>query len=182
MPTELAIAGLNHSDRARVFADYWGEHNLYCPNCSSPTLKRANSRTGEFSCPDCQSHFQIKGQPVPFGKSVPAGAFDAVGRALRNRRQSGYFFLHYDASTWTIRDLLLVPIFAIPASAITRRASHCHFLLERIPAAAQISLITTIKSASPGETECIMISRPEEVREKFRRLRPRKGKRARASA
>jgi hypothetical protein len=39
-------------------------------------------------------------------------------------------------------------------------------------------MITTIRSASPGGTECIMISRPEEVREKFRRLKPRRGKSA----
>jgi type II restriction enzyme len=182
MPAELAIAGLNHSDRARVFADFWGEHNLYCPNCSSPALKRANSRSGEFCCPDCQSRFQVNGQPAPFGKSILAGDFDAVTRALRSRRESGYFFLHYDARTWTIRDLLLVPLFAVPASAIARRAAHCHFVLDRIPAPARISLVTTIKSASPGETECIMISRPEEVREKFRRLKPRKGKGGGASA
>ncbi|HXC34606.1 MAG TPA: DpnI domain-containing protein [Candidatus Acidoferrales bacterium] len=181
MPTELAVAGLSQLDRARVFADFWGEHNLYCPSCSSPTLKRAKSQAGDFSCPDCECHYQVKGQATPFRDSIAAGDFDAVTRAMRNGKASGYFFLHYDARTWTIRDLLLVPLFAVPDSAITRRAARCHFLLEKIPAEARISVVTTIRSASPGGTECIMISRPEDVREKFRRLRARQGKRARAA-
>jgi hypothetical protein len=182
MPTELAVAGLNHSDRARALADFWGEHNLYCPNCSSPTLKRADSQAGSFCCPDCECRFQVKGQSTPFESSIVAGEFDAVTRALRNGRLSGYFFLHYDAGTWTVRDLLLVPVFAIPAPAIVRRAARCHFELDDIPAEARIAMITTIRSASPGGTECIMISRAEEVREKFRRLKPRQSKRARVTA
>jgi DNA-directed RNA polymerase subunit RPC12/RpoP len=179
MPAELATAGLNHLDRSRVLADFWGEHNLYCPNCVSPTLKRANGPAGDFRCPDCQSRFLVKGQPTPFGKSIAAGDFDAVTRAMRNGKTSGYFFLHYDPGSWSVRDLLLVPLFAIPASAIARRAGRCHFLLDHIPAEARIALVTTIRSASPGGTECIMISRSEEVREKFRRLMPRQGKGAR---
>jgi hypothetical protein len=181
MPAELA-AGLNHLERAIALADFWGEHNLYCPNCPSATLKRTDSQTGGFCCPDCECRFQVKGQSTPFGKSVAAGEFDAVTRALRNGRVSGYFFVHYDTSTWTVRDLLLMPLFAIPAPAILRRAAHSHFLLDHIPAEGRIAMITTIRSASPGGTECIMISRPEEVREKFRRLKPRGHKRARVAA
>lgn len=177
MPTELEVAGLNHLERARALADFWGEHNLYCPNCASPTLKRVASHTGSFCCPECESRFQVKGQSTPFGKSIAAGEFDAVTRALHNGKASGYFFLHYDARTWTVRDLLLVPLSAVPAPAIARRASHCHFLLDHIPAEGRIAIITTIRSASPGGTECIMISRAEEVREKFRRLKPRNSKR-----
>lgn len=182
MPTELAVAGLNHLDRARALADFWGEHNLYCPNCSSPTLKRANSQAGDFSCPDCECRYQVKGQPTPFGKSIAAGDFGAITRAVRNGKASGYFFLHYDARSWTIRDLLLVPLFAISAPAIARHADRGHFVLEKIPSEARIAIVTTIKSDSPGGTECIMISRPEEVREKFRRVKPSQGKRDRAAA
>jgi hypothetical protein len=182
MPTELAVTGLNPAERARVLADFWGEHNLYCPNCSSPTLKRAESETGSFSCPDCEHNFQVKGQPIPFGQSIAAGDFDAVTRTLRNGKASGYFFLHYDARSWTVRDLLLVPLFSVPAPAITRRAGRCHFVLEHIPAEGRIAMITTIRSESPGGTECIMISRAEEVREKFRRLKPRRTRRAHATA
>jgi hypothetical protein len=182
MPTELAVAGLNHSDRARALADFWGEHNLYCPNCSSPTLKRADSQSGSFSCPGCECRFQVKGQSTTFGKSIVAGEFDAVTRALRSGRLSGYFFLHYHTGTWTVRDLILVPVFAIPAPGIVRRADRCQFVLDEIPTEARIAMITTIRSSSPGGTECIMISRPEEVRERFQRLKPRQSKRAHVAA
>ena len=178
MPTELAVAGVNHVHRAQVLPEFWAEHNLYCPNCSSEKLVRADKHAGELSCPDCRSRFQIKGQPTRFGKSIAGGEFDSAARGMGNGNTSGYFFLHYDARTWTVRDLLLLPRFGIPDSAVARRAARCHFILDRIPAEARIPMITTIKSASPGGTECIMISRPEEVREKFRRLKPRRSKAA----
>ena len=92
---------------------------------------------------------------------------------MRNGKASGYFFLHYEPGTWTVRNLLLVPLFAVPESAIARRATRCHFFLERIPAEARIPIVTTIRSDSAGGTECIMISRPGDVREKFRRLKPK---------
>lgn len=173
MPTDLATPGLNSLDRARRLADLWAERNLYCPNCALFTLKRVHGRVGEFRCSDCQYEFQMKARPARFGKSIDAGKFDAVTRALRDGRRAGYFLLRYEAKSWTIRDLLLVSAFAIPASAIAKRAAGCHIVLDRIPSEGRIALVTTIKSASPGGTECIMISRPEGVREKFRRLKPR---------
>lgn len=173
MPSDLATAGLNPLDRARGIADLWAERNLYCPNCASFTLKRVRGRIGDFRCSDCQYDFQIKARPARFGKSIDAGRFDAVTRVLRDGRQAGYFLLRYEARSWTVRDLLLVPASAIPAAAIAKRAARCHILLDQIPPEARIALVTTIRSASPGGTECIMISRPEDVREKFRRLKPR---------
>jgi Dam-replacing family len=169
----LAPATLNHSDRARFVTDSWGEHNLFCPNCSSSKLKLSSDRAGNFSCPDCQSRFHLKGQHSSIGDSISAGDYDAVTRAMGNGKASGYFFLHYEPGTWTVRDLLLVPLFAVPQAALARRATRCHFLLERIPPEARIAIVTTIRSDSPGGTECIMISRPGDVREKFRRLKPK---------
>ena len=177
MPAELAVAALNHSDRAQSIIDSWGEQNLYCPNCSSTKLKLSSSHAGDFSCPDCQSRFHLKGQHSSIGDSIAAGEYEAVTRAMRNGKSSGYFFLHYEPGTWTVRNLLLVPFFAVPQTAIARRATRCHFLLERIPAEARIAIVTTIRSDSAGGTECIMISRPGDVREKFRRLKPRTLKR-----
>lgn len=179
MTTDLALAGLNYQDRARALADSWAGHNLYCPNCSSHQLKGASGRSGEFFCPECHSRFQFKGQPAAIGKSVAAGAHDAVTRAIRNGTVAGFFFMHYDPAAGSVRDLLLVPVSGVPPGAIARRATQCHFLLDRIPAEARMAIVTTIRSSSPGGTECIMISRAEEVREKFRRLKPRRSARAR---
>ncbi|MGH7939558.1 MAG: DpnI domain-containing protein [Limisphaerales bacterium] len=176
MPTELAIAGANPRDRARVLLDCWAQGNLYCPNCSSDKLNRDNGRTGQLRCPGCRSRFEIQGQPGPFDQYIAAGPFDSVRCAMGDRRLSGRFYLHYDPRVWIVRDLLLVPGFAIPEPAMRRRGSRRHFALDQIPAQARIALVITIKSSSPGGTECLMISRPREVREKFRRLKPRKAK------
>ena len=105
-------------------------------------------------------------------------------RAIRTDAAPSYYFMHYDAASWTVRNLLLVPHFAFPPSAIVKRNPlsatarragwiGCNFALDRIPADARIPVVTTIKAAA-GDTECIMISRPEEVREKFRRIKPLK--------
>jgi len=110
------------------------------------------------------------------GDSIAAGEYDAVMRAMRSGKVFGYFYLHYEPGTWTVRDLVLVPLFAVPEMAIAKRATRCHFLVERIPAEGRIAIVTTIKSGSAGGTECIMISRPGDVREKFRRLKPKRGR------
>ena len=46
MTSELAAAYKSGSQSARVVTKFWAEHNLYCPNCSSPKLDRlaANNR------------------------------------------------------------------------------------------------------------------------------------------
>jgi type II restriction enzyme len=76
--------------------------------------------------------------------------------------------------TWSVRNLLLVPHFAFPSSAIikcpplaltARRAGWvgCNFDLRRIPADARISIVTEKQIASP-----------KEVREQFRKVKPLK--------
>lgn len=50
----------------------------------------------------------------------------------------------------------------------------CNFALNRIPADARIPVVITIKPAHKTDTEAVMVSKPEEVREKFRRIKPLK--------
>ena len=104
-------------------------------------------------------------------------------RAIRNDSAPSYYFMHYDVATWTIRNLLLIPHFAFPPSAIIKRPPlaatarragwvGCNFALNRIPADARIPIVTTIKpSPNAGGTECIMVTSPEHVREKFRQVK-----------
>ena len=94
--------------------------------------------------------------------------------AIREDRAPSYFFLHYDFATWSVRNLLLVPSFAFPPSAIikcpplsatARRAGWvgCNFDLSRVPAEARISVVTEKK----------VVPAPE-VREKFKMVKPLK--------
>src|SRR5271156_5772437 len=92
--------------------------------------------------------------------------------AIQNDRAPSHFFLHYDLNSWTVRNLLLVPHFAFPPSAIIKRNPTtpkgrskpwigCNFALTRIPVDARISIVTE-KQILP----------PEEVRKKFKHIEP----------
>ncbi len=96
-------------------------------------------------------------------------------RAIRRAAAPGFFFVHYDGASWTVRDVLLVPGGALASSAIQKGPDGvgCCIVLDSLPVEARIPIITTIKSSGAGDTECIMISRPEEVREKFKQFKKR---------
>ncbi|HTV40220.1 MAG TPA: DpnI domain-containing protein [Candidatus Sulfotelmatobacter sp.] len=110
-----------------------------------------------------------------------------------------YYFMHYDLRTWTVRNLLLVPHFAFPPSAIVKRKPlsaaarragwvGCNFALDRVAADARIQIVYACGNhVSPNNKSSeisqslltfaatdIRITPPEEVREKFRRIKPLK--------
>jgi hypothetical protein len=64
MPGELAAPYKNGSQQTRVVSEAWGEHNLYCSNCSSERLQRLPTNTPalDFKCPQCAALFQLKSQ------------------------------------------------------------------------------------------------------------------------
>jgi type II restriction enzyme len=159
--------------RARVLVESWGEHHLYCPNCTSPILTQQDDADGGLDCPRCSSQFRLKGQRTRIGHSVTDGPYSTLTRAIRRSKAPGYFIMHYDAASLSVRDLVLVPGGALTPEAIVRGPDGvgCRIVLDSLPAAARIPIITTIKSSGAGDTECIMISRPEEVREKFRQFK-----------
>ena len=174
MVGELAAAYKSGSQRARVVTEAWGEDNLYCPNCSSPTLNRLedNTRASDYSCPKCKFWYQLKGQQSRIGDSVMDGAYSAMMEAIQKDETPSFYFMHYDVATWSIKNLLLVPHFAFPPSAIIKRKPlsptarragwvGCNFALNRIPADARIAIVTE-KRIIPAA----------EVREKFRRVKP----------
>jgi type II restriction enzyme len=178
MTGELATALKSSSQSARVVTEAWGAENFYCPNCSSPRLDWLKN---DYRCPNCGFWFQLKSRKSRLGNFIRGGAYDAMMEAIKNDCSPNFFFLHYDLATLTVKNLLLVPHFAYSPSAIVkhkpfRRAGRidCNFDLNRIPADARIPIVTTIKPRHRGDTECIMISKPEEVREKFKRVKPLK--------
>jgi type II restriction enzyme len=91
--------------------------------------------------------------------------------AIRHDELPSFYFMQYDLVTWSVRNLLLVPHFAFPPSAIikrnplsstARRAGWvgCNFALNRIPGSARIPVV------SEGA-----ISTPVEVRERYQLAR-----------
>jgi type II restriction enzyme len=176
MTGSLATAYSSGSQRARVVTEAWGEQNLFCPNCSSPKLTwlEPGHPASDYSCPRCEFWYQLKSQRAPIRDSITDGAYGAMMKAIKNDEAPSYYFMQYDLATWSVRNLLLVPHFAFPPSAIIKRKPlsstaqragwvGCNFALNRIPAEARIAIV--------NETQ---ITPPSEVREKFRKVKPLK--------
>jgi type II restriction enzyme len=177
MASELASAYRSASQRARVVTEAWGAHNLYCPNCPSPCLTRLqhNTKASDYCCPNCGFWYQLKGQQSPILTQIVNGAFSAMTEAIRNDRTRNFFFMQYELVSWSVKNLLLIPSFAFPISAIVRRNPlsptarragwvGCNIALNRIPEDARIHVVT----------ECRMAP-AEQVRAKFRRVKPPAG-------
>ena len=176
MTGELAAAYTSGAQRARVVTESWGAENLYCPNCSTLKLSRLrnNTKASDFSCPACGFWYQLKGQKTRLGDSIIDGAYSAMMEAIRNDETPNFYFMHYELATWRVKNLLLVPSFAFPLSAIIKRKPlsitarragwvGCNIALNRIPPEARIAVVTDNCAASVSE-----------VREKFQRVKPLK--------
>ena len=94
--------------------------------------------------------------------------------AIKNDRTPNFFFMQYELATWRVKNLLLIPSFAFPPSAIIKRKPlsitarrhgwvGCNIALNRVPVEARIPVVTE-SAVMPAS----------EVREKFRRVKPLK--------
>jgi len=108
--------------------------------------------------------------------------------------------MRYALATWAVRDLLLIPSFMFSESAVIKRPPlsptarragwvGCNLDLHRIAPEARIFIVRTIApqssaavtaashpDSSPGRRDACatLIATPEEVREKFKRVKPLK--------
>ena len=91
--------------------------------------------------------------------------------AIRHDELPSFYFMQYDLATWSVRNLLLVPHFTFPPSAIIKRKPlsstarragwvGCNFALNRIPGSARIPVV------NEGA-----ISPPSQVRERYQLAR-----------
>jgi len=174
LPQEAIQVYKSRSQQARVATEAWASENLYCPNCESKTLDQSPPGTPavDYNCPVCFSPFQLKGQSHRFSARIVDAAYSAMVQAVRENRTPNLFALHYDRSAWQVVDLILIPHFAFPLSAIERRKPlaaaarrhgwvGCNILLSAIPPDARINVILDGK-----------LKPPQEVRKQFARVRP----------
>ena len=165
------------AQRARVVTEPWAEENLYCPGCASRRLHsfKANTPAKDYRCPSCEEIFQLKSQKKPFATRIQDAAYSKMCEAIEQDEIPNFFALHYDPERWRVRNLTLIPRFAISLSAIEKRnplspsaERHgwvgCNILLEFVPAEARISVIANGIPVKPAL-----------VRKQFERLRPFKG-------
>jgi type II restriction enzyme len=124
---------------------------------------KPGTKANDYQCPSCGFWFQLKSQKSQIGRSITDGAYGAMMDAIQNDRSPNFFFLHYDLTTWTVRNLLLVPHFAFPPSAIIKRKPlsptarragwiGCNFDLRRVPTEARIWMVQSRAVPSRGST------------------------------
>jgi type II restriction enzyme len=173
--SERGLAGYkSNAQRARVATEAWAQGNLYCPNCESPHLdrSRANTPAVDFDCPICHAPFQLKAQSHTFSARIVDAAHSTMIRAIRENKTPNLLALHYEPSAWAVSNLILIPSFAFPLSAIEKRKPlsatarragwvGCNILLGAIPLDAKIPLIVD------------GVTLPQKkVREQYARIRP----------
>jgi type II restriction enzyme len=160
--------------RVREVTEDWGESNLYCANCDSDELTRlkTNTPTIDFDCPKCKAVFQLKGRKHPIGGILADAAYKKMREAILSDRTPNLIALHYDADSWRVRDLVLIPHFAFSLAAVKKRPPlkdtarrhgwiGCNIILSNIPLDARIHLVT-------GG----VVANPSDVRRLYRRVRP----------
>lgn len=162
MQTALPVTGLEEytskSQRARIATEAWGLANLYCPNCESGGLdaSAANTPAIDYNCSGCHARFQLKSQSRILAGRIVDAAYAAMVRAIREDRTPNLFALQYDSLRWCVENVILIPHFAFPLSAIEKRKPlsatarragwvGCNILLDAIPADARIPIISAGK-------------------------------------
>jgi type II restriction enzyme len=162
------------AQRARIATEAWASANLYCPNCNSPALtpSLANTPAVDFNCPKCAATYQLKAQSSPFSRRIVDAAYSAMVRAILENRTPNLFAMHYEISNWMVQNVILIPRFAFPLSAIEKRKPlaetarragwvGCNILLHAIPPDARIQIISEGKPVEAAT-----------VRAQYDRIRP----------
>jgi type II restriction enzyme len=174
LPGGGLVAYTSKSQRARIATEAWAESNLYCPNCNSPVLEPAAAGTPviDFTCPKCAATYQLKSQSSLFSRRIVDAAYSSMVRAIMEDRTPNLYALHYLSSEWAVANVILIPRFAFPLSAIEKRKPlaqtarragwiGCNILLHAIPPDARIKIISDGKPVAPAV-----------VRAQYARVRP----------
>ncbi len=177
MPALLASGYKSRCQQARVVTEGWGAKELFCANCDSSELSQLanNYKSADLICPRCNAPFQLKGTSGAIGPRICDGAYAAMVEAIRKDKTPNLLLLRYDSGSWRVLDLLLVPHFALPESAIIKRKPladtarragwvGCNIALDRIAPDARIPIVVR------GQPRL-----ERDVRADFKRLKPLRG-------
>ena len=164
----------NRSQQARVISEAWGLDNLFCPRCDSTSLagSATNAKVVDFGCPKCSAQFQLKCQSHPFSQKIVDSAYAVMRRAIEEGRTPHLLAMEYDPSIWKVRNLTLIPSFALTLSCLEKRKPlslsarrsgwvGCNILLSKIPEDARIPVVS-----------CGVPAKPSAVREQYALLHP----------
>lgn len=142
------------SQLARRITEPWGAEYLYCCACTSDRLnpEKANAQVSDYLCPKCVERYQLKSHSKKLGGTILGSNYQKMLDAILGNKSPNFFLLHYQLPEWLVRNLLVIPRFAIspsviiqrnPLSASARRSDWTGYVLNvrLIPDSAKIPLI-----------------------------------------
>jgi type II restriction enzyme len=111
------------SQRTRAITEDWAAKNLFCVACSSSSMsvEPNNTRVKDFTCPECESAYQLKATGRRFGRTVSNSAYSSKIDAIEAGRVPNYTFLQFSNHDWRITDLFVVPGHFFTRSVIHQR-------------------------------------------------------------
>jgi hypothetical protein len=123
LPTHFGQGYKSPSQLARRITEPWGAENLYCCACHSDRLdaEENNAQVSDFLCPQCVERYQLKSQSKKLGGRILGSNYQKMLDAILGNRSPNFFLLHYQLPEWMVRNLLVIPRFAISPSVIIRR-------------------------------------------------------------
>lgn len=164
LPTQYGEGYKSPSQLARRITEPWGAENLYCCACADDRLdsEKANAHVSDFVCPDCSERYQLKSQSKKLGGRILGSNYQKMLDAIQSNASPNFFLLHYHLPEWLVRNLLVIPRFAISPSVVIKRkplaasARRKHWTgyvlnLGLIPASAKIPIIVEGAAVSRRE-------------------------------
>lgn len=123
LPTHFGEGYKSPSQLARRITEPWGATNLYCCACTSDRLsaEKTNARVSDFLCPECVERYQLKSHSKKLGAGILGSNYQKMLDAVLGNKTPNFFLLHYQLPEWMVRNLLLIPRFAISPSVIIKR-------------------------------------------------------------
>ncbi|QYM79660.1 hypothetical protein K0B96_03305 [Horticoccus luteus] len=154
LPVHHGAGYKSASQIARRITEPWGASNLFCCACTSDIIEQtpANTHVTDFLCPLCVERYQLKSQKTKIGRTILGSNYQRMVEAILHNRTPNFFLLNYELPAWFVRNLLLIPRFAIspavvsprrPLSSSARRHEWVGYTLNisLIPQAAKIDLV-----------------------------------------
>ncbi len=123
LPTQFGEGYKSASQLARRITEPWGAKNLYCCACSSDRLdaQANNAQVNDFLCPTCIERYQLKSHSKKLGAGILGSNYQKMLDAILGNKTPNFILLHYQLPEWLVRNLLLIPRFAISPSVIIKR-------------------------------------------------------------
>lgn len=101
---------------------------------------------------ECAALFQLKSKATSIGESISDAGYRAMIESIMSGRVPNLFVLHYEKTTWTAKNVLLVPHYVFSVSVIQRRKPlsdtarragwiGCNILLRSVPPTARIDVV-----------------------------------------